>query len=230
MRGLFTQLFTAATLAGAASAAPWVRDDGGWYGRALVAHDTLGDANGWRGDLYAEYGLTDAWTVTAKSESVTYPDYEAFDRDAFRLTLRRKLFTHKNWTAGAEAGPIYGSTVTGLSGCKGFGFETRGGLGYSGVRKTGRKFYAFADAAYIRQEDGCERVRAEFGYGSDLTERVFLTQQLWVEEGNQSASSIKIENQLGVHFDKVDVSLGYREELGGQFDEHAVLIAVVARR
>ena len=175
MRGLFTQLFTAVTLAGAASAAPWVRDDGGWYGRALVAHDTLGDANGWRGDLYAEYGLTDAWTVTAKSESVTYPDYEAFDRDAFRLTLRRKLFTHKNWTAGAEAGPIYGSTVTGLSGCEGFGFETRGGLGYSGVRKTGRKFYAFADAAYIRQETGCERVRAEFGYGSDLTERVFLT-------------------------------------------------------
>ena len=98
------------------------------------------------------------------------------------------------------------------------------------MRKTGRKFYAVADAAYIRQEDGCERVRAEIGYVSDLTERVFLAQQLWVEEGNQSASSIKIENQLGVHFDKVDVSLGYSEELGGQFDEHAVLIAVLARR
>jgi hypothetical protein len=41
---------------------------------------------------------------------------------------------------------------------------------------------------------------------------------------------IKIENQLGVHFYKVDVSPGYREELGGQFDEPAVLIAVVARR
>jgi hypothetical protein len=76
------------------------------------------------------------------------------------------------------------------------------------VRKTGREFYAFADAAYIRQEDVCERVRAEFGYGRYLTERVFFTQQLWVEEGNQSASSIKIENQHGVHFDKVDVSLG----------------------
>ncbi|MDP3460857.1 MAG: hypothetical protein Q8S09_16420, partial [Hyphomonas sp.] len=82
----------------------------------------------------------------------------------------------------------------------------------------------------IRQEGGCERFRAEFGYGSDLTERVFLTQQLWIEEGNQSASSIKTENQIGVHFDKLDVSLGYREELGGQFDEHAVLIAFVARR
>ncbi len=57
MRGLFTQLFTAASLAGAASAAPWVRDEGGWYGRALLAHDTLGDADGLRGDLCAEYGL-----------------------------------------------------------------------------------------------------------------------------------------------------------------------------
>ena len=73
-------------------------------------------------------------------------------------------------------------------------------------------------------------IRSSASYGSDLTERVFLTQQLWVEEGNQSASSIKIQNQLGVHFDKVDVSLGCRKELGGQFDEHAVLIAVVVRR
>lgn len=230
MRGLFTQLFTAASIAGAASAAPWVRDDGGWYARALVAHDTLDGAEGWRQDAYAEYGLTDRWTVTAKAEAVFYPGYEAFDREAFRLTLRRQLFKQGNWTGGAEAGPVYGSTVTGFSSCNGLGFETRGGLGYSGQRKSGRRFYAFADAAYIRQEDGCERRRAELGYGSDLTERVFLTQQLWIEEGNQSASSIKTENQIGVHFDKLDVSLGYREELGGEFDERAVLIAVVARR
>lgn len=135
-----------------------------------------------------------------------------------------------NWTAGVEAGPVYGSTVAGLSGCEGIGFEARSGLGYSGARKTDRKFYTFADAAYIRQDDGCERVRAEFGNGSDLTERVFLTRQLWIEQGKQSASSIKIENQIGMHFGNVDISLGYREELGGQFDEHAVLIAVVARR
>ncbi|MBI1254007.1 MAG: hypothetical protein GC196_06640 [Hyphomonas sp.] len=67
MRGLFAQLFKAATLASAASAAPWVRDEAGWYGRALLAHDTLGNANGWRSDLYAEYGLTKDWTVTGKS-------------------------------------------------------------------------------------------------------------------------------------------------------------------
>lgn len=40
MRGLITQIFRAASLAGFAEAAPWVR---------------VGD--GWRGDLYGEYGL-----------------------------------------------------------------------------------------------------------------------------------------------------------------------------
>ncbi len=59
MRGLLTQLFTAVSVAGAAQAAPWVREEGGWYGRALVAHDSLGEAEGWRTDGYAEYGLSD---------------------------------------------------------------------------------------------------------------------------------------------------------------------------
>lgn len=230
MRGLLTQLFTAFSVAGAAQAAPWVREDGGWYGRALVAHDSLGEAEGWRTDGYAEYGLSDDWTATAKAEAVSYSGYSEFDQEAYRLTLRRKLFTHGNWAIGAEAGPVYGSTSTGFNTCDGLGFEARAGAGYSGTRKSGRNVYAFADAALIRQEGGCERFRAEFGYGSDLTERIFLTQQLWIEEGNRSADSIKIENQIGVHFGPVDVSLGYREELGGQFDEHAVLVAVVARR
>lgn len=230
MRGLFTQIFTAASIAGAASAAPWVREEGGWYGRALIANDTLDGAEGWRGDAYAEYGLTGDWTVTAKTETVTYTDFEEFDRDAFRLTLRRKLLERGNWTLGAEAGPIYGSTATGFAGCDGYGFEARGGAGYSGAHKSGQRFYAFADAAYIRQENGCERMRAEFGYGSDLTDRVFVTQQLWIEEGNKSADSIKLENQIGVHFGPLDVSLGYREEYGGQFEERAILVALVARR
>lgn len=59
MRGLLTQLFTAVSVAGAAQAAPWVREEGGSYGRALVAHDSLGEAEGWRTDGYAEYGLSD---------------------------------------------------------------------------------------------------------------------------------------------------------------------------
>ena|SRR3990167_7370596 len=229
MRGLLTQVFTAVSVAGAANAAPWVRDDDGWYARALIAHDTLGDADGWRGDTYVEYGLADNWTITAKAEAVIYPDYSVFDREAYRLTLRRELFARGEWTLGAEAGAVYGSTSTGFAGCQGLGFETRAGLGYSGMLE-GQPFYAFADAAYIQQQGGCERQRAEIGYGSDLSKRIFMTQQVWIEEGNQSADSVKLENQVGVHFDRFDLSLGYREELGNEFSEHAVLVAITARR
>lgn len=229
MRGLFTQLFTFASLAGAGHAAPWVRDDDGWYARALVAQDELNGAEGWRVDLYGEYGLNDLWTVTAKSEAVTYPGGEEFDREAFRLTLRRQLLKRGNWVVGAEAGPIQGSSTTGLGSCDGFGFEARGGVGYSGAVK-GRDFYLFADAVHLELEDGCARDRIEVGYGSDLTERVFLTQQFWLESGDRSARSMKVENQLGVHFGAVDVSLGYRQEIGGEFEESAILVALVARK
>ncbi len=229
MRGLLAQLVTAAGLAATAEAAPWTREAGGWYGRALLAHDTLNEAEGWRRDVYGEYGLTGNLTVTAKAESVSYDDFAAFDRDTYRLTLRRQFLKSGNWTLGAEAGFIQESTEAGFLACDGSGYETRTGLGYSGERK-GRRFYAFGDLAYIRQQNGCERWRAEFGYGSDLSERIFLTQQLWIEEGNLSADSVKTESQIGIHLGKADVSLGYREEIGGVFDERAVLIAVVMRR
>lgn len=123
MRGPVTQIIAAAGLDGVVEAAPWVRDDGGRYARASIAHDTLDGAEGWRGDAYGVCGLSDTWTVTAKVESVTYPDFEAFDRDAYRLTLRRKLLDFGKWTLGAEVGPVYGTTATGFTGCNGFGLR-----------------------------------------------------------------------------------------------------------
>lgn len=229
MRGWITQFFTAASLAASAEAAPWTQAEGSWYGRALLARDTLNSADGWRADLYAEYGLTRNLTLTAKSEAVTYEGFEAFDRDTFRLSLRRQLLQRGNWTLGAEAAYLEGSTSTGFTRCDGRGTEIRTGLGYTGERK-GRQFYAFGDAAFIRQQNGCDRWRAELGYGSDLTRHIFLTQQLWIEEGNLTARSVKTESQIGVHWGPADVSLGYREEIGGAFEETAVLIAVVMRR
>lgn len=229
MRGMITQLCWAVSLAGMAEAAPWTREEGGWYARALAARDTLNGAEGWRTDVYGEYGLTNRLTLTAKAESVAYDGFAAFDQDTYRLTLRRQLLTAGNWTLGAELGALHTSTELSFTTCAGSGGEARTGLGYSGERK-GRKFYAFGDAAYIRQEDGCERRRIELGYGSDLTDRIFLTQQVWLEDGTRSADSIKTESQFGVHFRRFDLALGYRDEIGGQFDETAVLVTLTARR
>ena len=100
--------------------------------------------------------------------------------------------------------------------------------GLSGLRG-GRNFYVFADAAVIRHEDGCVRQRAEFGYGVDIWQDFFISQQLWVERGNETADSNKYETKLGYHFGWADVAIGYREEFAGEFDEHAVLLALILR-
>lgn len=231
MRGLGTYLIAGVSLAGAAEAAPWVREPGGWYTRALLANDTLDGASGWRTDLYAEYGLTPKLTLTAKSERVSFQDAAEFNRDAYRVTLRRELFAHRGWVAGAEFGPVHGSTVTGVGrACDGAGLETRLGAGWSGVSERGRGRYAFADLARITHADGCARNRMELGHGQDIGERFFLSQQLWLEEGNRSVRSVKTDTQFGIKINALDVSLGYREEIGGRYNERAVLVAVVARR
>lgn len=68
------------------------------------------------------------------------------------------------------------------------------------------------------------------GLGQDMTRHIFIGQQLWYEDGNRTGRSVKTETQLGVHLGPVDLSLGYRDEIGGAFEESAILIAVVARR
>lgn len=206
MRGIISVILAGASSAGVAEAAPWVREDGGWYARALGAHDTLNGADGWRLDFYGEYGVTDKITVTVKNEAVTYPDFRAF----------------------------YGSTLSGSNGrslvfCEGTGIEARIGGGWSGHYRD-RPLYAFVDAAHLAQDGGCNRNRIEAGYGQDLSRHIFIGQQIWFEEGEISGRSVKTETQLGVHFGPADVSLGYREEIGGAFNENAVLIAVVMRR
>ena len=63
-----------------------------------------------------------------------------------------------------------------------------------------------------------------------MTNHILIGQQLWFEEGERSGRSVKTETQLGVHLGRFAVSLGYRDEIGGAFEENAVLIAVIARR
>ncbi|MGE6696132.1 hypothetical protein ACQKH5_00450 [Hyphomonas sp. NPDC076900] len=234
MRGIASIILAGASAAGTADAAPWVREEGGWYARALGARDSLNGAEGWRADFYGEYGVTSKTTLTLKNEAVTYPEARAFDQDTWRLTARRTLGSYKGWTAGAELGAVHGASLNGsydnsLFFCEGTGLEARLGGGWSGYYRE-QALHVFADAAILSQGDRCTRTRIETGYGQDLTDRVFIGQQLWFEEGEITGRSVKTETQLGIHFGRVDVSLGYREEIGGAFNENAVLIAIVARR
>lgn len=221
-------LCSALAATGRAEAGPWAQGQGDWYARAVLSDEQLDGANGTRVDLYGEYGITEKWTLTAKSEAVAYDIGSQFDREAYQLTLRRQLISNRGWAVGVEAGAVYGSAVAGVFGCEGLGAEARLSGGLSGVRGD-RAFYAFADIAANGHEDGCTRQRLEIGYGVDLWQDVYFGQQLWVERGNVTADSNKYETQLGYHFPWADVSVGYREEFAGDFDEKAVLVGVTLR-
>ena len=214
---------------GAAWAAPWTQSDGGYYARGAYVSETLDGVGANRFDGYGEYGVTRNWTVTGKAEAVAYGGEDAvLDSESYRLTVRRALWRHNGWVAGAELGAIYGATAAGVFGCQAAGGEARLSGGYSGARK-GRSFYAFADVAVLAYDDGCQRERVELGYGSQLYGRVHISQQVWLEQGNQSATSYKYETMLSYHFDKFQLSGGYREEFGPAFDENAWVIAVTVR-
>ncbi|MEZ5998211.1 MAG: hypothetical protein R3B98_05920 [Hyphomonas sp.] len=220
----------AASAAGAAEAGPWAQSPGHIYARAVASSERLNQSDGWRGDLYAEYGIKAHWSLSAKMEAVRYEGRGYADRESYRIGLRRQLWTNRSgWSLGAELAAVNGSAVAGLRGCEGWGGEVRLSAGRSWLRRN-RPAHFFADVASISQEDGCERQRLDLGYGTDLSERVFTTQQLWIENGNLTADSVKMDSQVGYHFRAFDLSLGYRQELGGAFDEQAYLVALTVRR
>jgi hypothetical protein len=230
MKGLWLVALGAAYACGPAGAGPWTRDEGGFYLRGLVSTETLDGLGGTRADAYGEYGLTDRWTLTGKTEAVFYEDsIGEIDRQSYRVSLRRQLWAHKGFAFGAEAAAVYGSAIAGTFGCDEWGGEARLSGGYSGVRKS-LGFYLFSDVAMISHQDGCVRRRAEFGYGADISDWIFVTQQVWLERSNDSADSNKFESQVGYHLGHLDISVGYREEFGGAYEENAYLVALTTRR
>ena len=218
-------------LAPQAQAAPWSQSPGGWYTRALISNEQLGEAEGLRTDLYGEIGLPGRRTLTAKHEAVRYEGAApAFDRESYRFTLRQEFMrTQNGWSMGGEVGAVHGNTVAGILECRGWGGEARMSLGKTGKRQ-GRPFYLFSDLVHIQHEDGCLRQRVEMGYGADWGRNFFSIQQAWVEQGNRTADSVKLESRIGYRFPVADFSIGYREEIKGAFEESALLIAITARR
>lgn len=227
MRG-FLCLSTGLIVTGVAEAAPWTNEDGGYYARLAFSTEDISGLSAVRLDLYGEYGLRDNLTLTAKSEAVSYSNASDFDSQMLRLTLRQKLYDNKGWVAAIEGGPVLGSTISGKIGCDTIGAEARISGGISG-RRGKRDFYAFSDVAAIAHDDGCRRTRAEFGYGVEVVPDWWLGQQVWLEQGNMSATSQKFEISLARRFDAFDVSLGYREEFGGRFEEKGLVIAFIRK-
>ena len=66
MRGLRGICLGALAMAGSAEAGPWAQLQGDIYARANVSAERLDGEDGWRGDLYGEYGLGGGWRQKGK--------------------------------------------------------------------------------------------------------------------------------------------------------------------
>lgn len=210
-----------------ASAAPWVQREEFLYTRASISSEIVDDENGWRGDAYLEYGLTDRWTVTAKIEAITNPLNPTDDQVGGRLTFRSLLYETDNLTLSAEVGLLQGAPIGGRNGCNTPGMEWRGGAAWS-QKLLGQDAYIFAELVR-RDHEACARDRIELGAGLQLARQVFTSTQVWIEDGAPSAPSEKVQSELIWRQGHSDYAIGYRAELGDAFEEEAIFLAYALR-
>ncbi len=173
-------------------------------------------------------GRPQNWTLTAKAEGVRYDGADYLDGDQYRLSVRRGLWSSKGWQIGAELGALHNTAQSSFAGCGGTGGEARIAGGITGVLNN-QAYYAFADLGVVAFDTGCTRPRAEIGYGLDLTSRYFIGQQFWIERGNQGDPSNKYETMIGMHFERFDLALGYRDTFSTPYEEEAFVVTLVKR-
>jgi len=228
MRGLWLGGLAAWTGAGAAEAGPWLREPGEFYTRVSVAAEEVDGLEARRYDFYGEFGLNERWTVTAKAEHVDFVDARDFNRDGFRATVRRDLWRRDTALVSVEVGAVYGAAIGGVRGCDRVGGEARLTGGASG-RWDGALWFGFADLATRIHAEGCWRDRLEIGAGREITRDLYITNQIWIERGNEESRSDKFEAGLLYRHALADFGLAYREEFSGRFDESSVVVSLARR-
>ena len=207
-----------------AAAAPWVQEDGGLYTRGAVGQEEVDGLTGVRTDLYAEYGLTSKLTLTGKVDYVSYTDASDFDADGWRTSLRYQLATVGALVWSAEAGALQGAAIGGRNGCDALGGEIRSGLAWSGEWRS-RQIFVFGEAA-SRFHSGCQRDRFAFGLGQQTDDHIWSVTQVWLEDGDINARSVKFQSELVWRTNAADFSFGYRQENGGDFEEQSLFLAL----
>ncbi len=228
MRGLFC-ICIGASVADTASAGPWPQERGRAFARLGLLAQQLEGLEAGRAEAYAEYGLTDAWTVTVKAEGVAFANNSDFNQFGYRATVRRPIWRRKTALVALEGGVVGGEAIGGLNtGCETIGAEARLTTGASGVNR-GRRWFAFADVAARFHTAGCSRRRLEFGAGREFARDWYLLSQFFLERGTDDARSDKWEGGVLRRFGAVDVSLTWRQELSDRFDERGVVVALSRR-
>lgn len=226
MRGSLL-VFSLVLLWPSAMAAPWIQEEGALYTRVSLANEEVEGLQGWRGDAYAEYGVSEFWTVTAKLEGVAYEEASDFNGQGWRVTARRRLYQRGTFNMTTELGLLQGEAIGGRNGCETLGAETRAGASWSGEWRK-RQTFTFAEIAG-RFHNGCNRQRYEFGFGQQASKHIWNVTQVWIERGDTNTKSDKVQSELLWRGDFADYSIGYRNENGGRFREESIFLAFAKR-
>lgn len=208
-----------------ASAGPWGQADGKAFVRAAVSSEQIDGARAWRGDVYAEYGLSEKWTLISKAEAVQFPEARDFDAQEVRVLLQRRLISRPRFVMSVGGGVVNGAAIGGISDCKSEGAEARASVGTSG-QFAKRAWYASIDASARRHSDGCERRKLDFVFGIERNERSTISPQIFIEESNRGAASKAVQLEWIEHYRLFDFTIAYKFESGDLFDQHATIFAL----
>ena len=207
-----------------ARAAPWIQEEGGLYTRTALVKEAVEGLNGYRGDVYFEYGWSETWTLTLKGEAVRYSGADGFDSQGWRATARRLFYDSDRIKISGEAGLLQGSAIGGRNGCDRLGAEARMGLSWSSRPRRNPYFVYFEGAG--RFHGSCERQRLEAAYGYEAFPSLWTITQIWMERGASDAKSDKVQTEIVWQAETVDLSFGVRREIGNAFQEEGIFVAI----
>ncbi len=215
-------------LAPMALAGPWVQADQSLYVRGGMAFEDHEGFDATRMDVYGEYGVTDAWTLSAKYERVDFEDSSPFDSDGWRVTARRRVLSQGRWIASFEGGLLEGAALGGFRGCESLGGEIGAGLGFGTTLENEEQIYAGVSVARREHQDDCYHNRFEAVYGATSPSGWTWTYQFWAERGEDDKSD-KFEVMLSRQFGMLEPGIAFRREIGGDFEETAVFVSLAFR-
>ena len=209
------------------AAGPWSQPPGTLYTRSSVSWGEVNKDVVTRVDLHSEYGLRQGWTLTFKGEAEYRAQSDHVSGYNARLTSRHTLYQSEHIVVSLEAGLQTRTKHLWDGFCDRAEYEIRGGGAWQRSGR-GRSLFVYAEAALLYQT-ACQRHKVELGLNYPLSAKLSLLTQIWSERGAPYSLSDKIQTELIWHRPLLDLSLGYRAEHSGAFDEQALVFAMASR-
>ena len=209
-------------------ASPWIQAKGDVYARLAVAYEDHNGFSATREDVYAEWGASENWTVSAKVETVDFSRSNSFDSSGYRLSARRRVWTPGNWSFTAGAGVLEGAAIGGFRGCETFGGEISVGAGRSGKFRNS-DYFAGATLLHRQHSGECYTNKLELVLGVVRPSGWTTTWQYWAEDG-AAGESAKIELMTSQRLGQFEIGAATRTEISGNFDETALVLTIAFRK